>query len=220
MNEESIFAEAAAKKTPVERAAYLDGACGRDKELRNRIEQLLAAHSNPDAFLEEPPPGLERTVAFLSVTKGPGTQLVACGTEDGKIVTRNVADELQTTSWQTHQTRVNGLEFSKDGQYIVSCSNDGFVKLWKTKNLGLVSEQTREAGQWWATVAPNGRSILTTGEDGYAVVRDLNTLETRFRFPHLGGSGLCLAHSPSGRWLAASTLDGQIHIWDVHSNRK
>lgn len=57
MNEESIFAEACAKKTPAEQAADLDGACGRDEELRNRIEQLLAAHSHPDEFLEAPPPG-------------------------------------------------------------------------------------------------------------------------------------------------------------------
>ena len=56
MNEESIFTEAVTKKTPAERAAYLDGACCKDKELRNRIEQLLAAHAHPDEFLEAPRP--------------------------------------------------------------------------------------------------------------------------------------------------------------------
>ena len=40
---------------PAERAAYLDGACGRDAELRRRVEGLLAAHFRSGAFLEEPP---------------------------------------------------------------------------------------------------------------------------------------------------------------------
>jgi serine/threonine protein kinase len=75
LNEESIFAEACAKKTPGERAAYLDGACGRDKELRNRIEQLLAAHAHPDEFLEAPPPGVEQAMAHSSSFVGVGTRI-------------------------------------------------------------------------------------------------------------------------------------------------
>ncbi len=39
--EETLFAEALAKP-PEERTAFLDGACGDDAELRERVEQLLA----------------------------------------------------------------------------------------------------------------------------------------------------------------------------------
>jgi WD40 repeat protein/serine/threonine protein kinase len=49
---ESIFLSALDKGTPAERAAYLDGACGADAELRQRVERLLAAHPKAAHFLE------------------------------------------------------------------------------------------------------------------------------------------------------------------------
>jgi serine/threonine protein kinase/tetratricopeptide (TPR) repeat protein len=45
----SIFLEAAGRAVG-ERAAFLDGACAGDAELRRRLEQLLAAHDRPDSL--------------------------------------------------------------------------------------------------------------------------------------------------------------------------
>src|SRR5262249_23660192 len=44
MSEETIFVTALEKITPVERAAYLEAACGGDLGLRRRVEALLRAH--------------------------------------------------------------------------------------------------------------------------------------------------------------------------------
>ncbi len=49
-----IFLAAAGRATPAERAAYLDGACGGDAELRRRVEALLKAHDESGGFLEGP----------------------------------------------------------------------------------------------------------------------------------------------------------------------
>jgi serine/threonine protein kinase/WD40 repeat protein/tetratricopeptide (TPR) repeat protein len=59
---DSIFLAAAEKATADERAAYLDGACGTDTELRERVERLLAAQSKVHSFLEAPPAGLGATM--------------------------------------------------------------------------------------------------------------------------------------------------------------
>ena len=50
---EDIYLAAAEKATAGERAAYLDGACAGDAELRRRVERLLAAHPQAGAFVEE-----------------------------------------------------------------------------------------------------------------------------------------------------------------------
>jgi len=78
MNEEpkdikSIFAEALEKKTPEERAAYLDEACGSDKKLRAEVEALLESHDQAGSFLEAP--AFDVTVTFdkSPLTEGPGT---------------------------------------------------------------------------------------------------------------------------------------------------
>jgi serine/threonine protein kinase len=70
---DSIFLAAAEKASADERAAYLDGACGADRALRERVERLLAAQSKVHSFLEAPAPALIATVDQSSVTERPGT---------------------------------------------------------------------------------------------------------------------------------------------------
>jgi len=51
---EEIFDVAISKTTDAERDAYLDGACGRDVDLRQRVESLLKAHIAAGSFLLTP----------------------------------------------------------------------------------------------------------------------------------------------------------------------
>jgi len=56
--EEAIFA-GALLVPPEKRARYLDAACGGDQALRERVEELLAAHDDAGEFM--PPPRAQRT---------------------------------------------------------------------------------------------------------------------------------------------------------------
>jgi WD40 repeat protein/serine/threonine protein kinase len=49
---EAIFSAALAKRSPEERAVYLEEACGGDLELHRRVERLLDAHPRLGTFLE------------------------------------------------------------------------------------------------------------------------------------------------------------------------
>jgi len=69
---DSIFLAAVDKSTAEERVAYLDGACGSDRELRDRVERLLAAQPKVIGFLESPAPALVKTVDE-PIREGPGT---------------------------------------------------------------------------------------------------------------------------------------------------
>ncbi len=51
-NEETIFEAAIQKPNPAERAAYLEGACGGDRELRQRVEALVRAHQQSRGLLD------------------------------------------------------------------------------------------------------------------------------------------------------------------------
>ena len=74
MNEEQIFAETI-EKEPGERADYLDKMCANDQALRRRVEGLIAAHENPDSFLN--PPSLEprETEDCVPIAEAPGTKI-------------------------------------------------------------------------------------------------------------------------------------------------
>src|SRR5258705_7447470 len=71
-SEKEIFFEAIEKATPAERAAYLDGACGKDPALRRRVEDLLAKHFQQESFMKQPAAGGSPTVV-LPLSEGPGT---------------------------------------------------------------------------------------------------------------------------------------------------
>jgi serine/threonine protein kinase len=87
MSEETIFAAALQKATPAERAAYLEGACADDPELRRRVEALLRAHEQSGDLLDPPlrDPGPMTEPAADSpdggrpsarpIAEGPGTRI-------------------------------------------------------------------------------------------------------------------------------------------------
>ena len=50
---ETVFFAALAKGDPVERAAYLNEACGADADLRRQVDRLLAAHPQVGSFLQD-----------------------------------------------------------------------------------------------------------------------------------------------------------------------
>jgi serine/threonine protein kinase/tetratricopeptide (TPR) repeat protein len=76
---ESIFLAAVEKATPEERCAFLDGACGSDHELRERIDRLLAARAKGSDFPESPP----LTATEMTVTAGERTQSESSGAAIG-----------------------------------------------------------------------------------------------------------------------------------------
>src|SRR6516225_8297204 len=68
--EESIFAQALELASAAERAAYLDRACGANRQLRAEVEALLRAHEESGDLLDLP----ERAVATVdeAITERPG----------------------------------------------------------------------------------------------------------------------------------------------------
>src|SRR6185369_8387960 len=54
MTEREIFFEALEMATPEARAAYLQGACGRDVTLRRKVDELLKEHFSNDSLLAGP----------------------------------------------------------------------------------------------------------------------------------------------------------------------
>jgi tRNA A-37 threonylcarbamoyl transferase component Bud32 len=70
---EAIFFAALEKGTPEERAASLDAACGDDRDLRARVERLLAAHPQIGSFMEQgASPAAAETATFVPDREQPG----------------------------------------------------------------------------------------------------------------------------------------------------
>jgi serine/threonine protein kinase/WD40 repeat protein/Flp pilus assembly protein TadD len=73
MNEQEIF-EQALDKHARERASFLDDACGDDRQLRQRVEDLLRIHDGSQDFFEKPAAEILATID-PPITEKPGTQI-------------------------------------------------------------------------------------------------------------------------------------------------
>src|SRR6185503_2807513 len=69
MTEREIFFEALEMATPEARAAYLQGACGRDVTLRRKVDELLKEHFSNDSLLAEP--AVEREKPTIELVPAP-----------------------------------------------------------------------------------------------------------------------------------------------------
>ena len=67
-----IFNSALERTTPAERAAYLDGACAEDAELRARIEALIRAHEQAGGFLPTEGAVAQASVPAKTLATPPG----------------------------------------------------------------------------------------------------------------------------------------------------
>jgi eukaryotic-like serine/threonine-protein kinase len=76
-NEQSIFIAALELGSAEERAAYMRGACGEDRPLREAIDSLLAAHEREGNVLDSSPiarnANSETTSEQMGLSAGPGT---------------------------------------------------------------------------------------------------------------------------------------------------
>jgi serine/threonine protein kinase/Tfp pilus assembly protein PilF len=73
MTEREIFIAALHQRDPAGRAAFLGWACGEDREVRGRVEELLREREQLGSFLESPAAGLLGAVEGQPVREGPGT---------------------------------------------------------------------------------------------------------------------------------------------------
>src|SRR5579883_257237 len=69
--EQSLFEAALDYTDLAERRAFLDGACGTDKALRERIEKLLDLSKSADAFFTGCSPALEEAAASANPVEIP-----------------------------------------------------------------------------------------------------------------------------------------------------
>jgi eukaryotic-like serine/threonine-protein kinase len=76
MTEREIFFEALEIATPEARAAYLQGACGRDVTLRRKVDELLKEHFSNDSLLAGSALEGERNTVIESLIQEAPAQMI------------------------------------------------------------------------------------------------------------------------------------------------
>jgi WD40 repeat protein len=162
--------------------------------------------------------GHESYVSALAVA--PKGNVLASASRDGTIRFWDLA-AMREISHHTSSSTTHALAFYRDGRTLVSGYTNGTIHRWivdKGRDDRTPPEQTNTPD--WIAFAPNGRTLITTGEGKIGLWEPLTGKSRRFVDAQLPYS-LQKALSPDGKLLALrESLQGQqILLWDIATGK-
>jgi WD40 repeat protein/serine/threonine protein kinase len=115
-----------------------------------------------------------------------------------------------------HDVPITDCAISADGERIVTCAEDGQVRIWDAKNGALLhSILAHQKPARGIALSPDGLRIVSGGDDDLVQVWDLAT-GTLIRTLGTMTTGVeTVAWSPSGEWIAAGSRYSEFRVWNA-----
>jgi general transcriptional corepressor TUP1 len=121
-----------------------------------------------------------------------------------------------------HQQEIYSLDFSRDGQLIVSGSGDRTTRIWNMADgscrvLTINDEDSlnTDAGVTSVAISPNGRLVAAGSLDTTIRIWDVSTGALVQKLQGHHDSVYSVVFTPDGRSLVSGSLDKTVKCWDV-----
>jgi len=151
----------------------------------------------------------------------PNSMKMAVGLLDGTISLWENPTGKKIATIRGQSRSIRSIEFSPDGAYLVSISEDT-VRLW---DLGQTASDSSVA-VWTghvsrvesATFSPDGRYIATASDDSFIQVWNTgNVIQEGLTFQGHHSDVKCMALSADGAVIVSGSTDCSIRVWDTHT---
>ena len=119
-----------------------------------------------------------------------------------------------------HTDWVTGIAHLPGGRRIITCSDDGSLRLWDPENGVQIGNDWRDGGNegvWSIALSPNGKSVASGHRDGKVRLWDVETKKVIVRWTGHTDTVRSLCWSVDGERLVSGSQDGTIRVWDVES---
>lgn len=131
----------------------------------------------------------------------------------------------------THRDKVNAVDWSRDGKFVLSGSSDGVLRLWEAKTGRAINAIQFQAGAIWSVAfSPDGKLVASGCNDGTVHVSQLfdatNSpdpsplpvrLEDKWTYAISEHEVWSVTFSPDSKLLAAGTKDAKVVCRDIAS---
>jgi len=170
-----------------------------------------------------PLPGYNGVIdRVLCVDFSPDRRLAALGLENGTIDLLEPEFGRRIAALQAHSGPVRTLEFSSDGQNLVSGGSDRFIKLWDLKRLTiLASSEDRHKGAVCAAAFSHDGKRVASG-CGYGTIKLWNSANLTNALATIACHQSALrtldfSHDDATLTLASGGEDRMVKLWNVAS---
>ncbi|MEK7990638.1 MAG: WD40 repeat domain-containing protein [Thiotrichaceae bacterium] len=154
-----------------------------------------------------------------SVAISPDNQLVVVGFSDGMLRLYRASDGMFLTEYAAHGRDVQRLEFSPNGQYLVSASFDRLARLWEVAEDNLVFIQNfigHEKAIYSVSFAPDNKTIATASYDGQIGLFTIGAEQGRLFKAH-DDRVHSVDFDSTGTLLVSGSRDGLTRLWYLNS---
>ncbi|XP_049991447.1 POC1 centriolar protein homolog B isoform X3 [Alexandromys fortis] len=126
----------------------------------------------------------------------------------------------KSSEFKGHTAPVRSVDFSADGQLLVTASEDKSIKVWNVFRQRFLYSLYRHT-HWVrsAKFSPDGRLIVSCSEDKTIKIWDTASKQCVNNFSDSVGFGNFVDFSPNGTCIASAGSDHTVKIWDIRVNK-
>jgi eukaryotic-like serine/threonine-protein kinase len=189
---------------------------------KDAIVRIWAAHSGEQMLTLR---GHE--VNINSVATSPDGRRVATASTDGTVKLWDSISVEEAVSLRGHtsfpakgvglwQTSVSKVQFSPNGEWLASASEDQTVRIWRTSTGQLKwSLVGHSAAVWSIAFSPDSALLASASADRTVKIWDVQTGRERQTLTGHGDAVCAVAFHPDGHYLASGSKDKTVGLWDL-----
>lgn len=125
-----------------------------------------------------------------------------------------------STAFTAHSATVRSVNFSSDGNFLVTAADDKSVKVWNAHQQRFLLS-FKEHNNWvrCARFSPDGRLIVSCSDDRTIKIWDTVSRECINTFTSHGGFANFVDFNPSGTCVASAGTDNTVQLWDIRISK-